>query len=203
MSDKTKLMLSDVELQIVKDTKWVLTKQRIIGTVYHLFNEQVGEITHQFKNTGLARFSRIAAAVPKITRGENYRSMPYVILDYPAVFDKENIFAIRTMFLWGNFVSVTLQLSGIYKNNLQQIVLENLQKDTSEFFVCINEDQWQHHFEADNYINANELNVKDNCIIWPQSPFIKMALKIDLKDWNNMTAMLNLAYNKMASLLID
>ena len=203
MSDKTKLMLSDVELQIVKDTTWVLTKQRIIGTVYHLFNEQVGEITHQFKNSALARFPRIVAATPKITRGENYYFMPYVILDYPAVFDKENIFAIRTMFWWGNFVSVTLQLSGIYKNNLQQIILKNLQKDASAFFICINEDQWQHHFEADNYSSVNELTIKEASIIWPQAPFIKVALKLDLKEWNNMTAMLKLAYYKMASLLGD
>ncbi len=203
MSDKTKLMLSDVELQIVKDTTWVLTKQRIIGTVYHLFNEQVGEIAHQFKNTSLARFPSISAAAPKITRGENYRSMPYVMLDYPAVFDKENIFALRTMFLWGNFISITMQLSGIYKNNLQQIILKNLQKDASEFFICINEDQWQHHFEADNYSSVNELTIKEASIIWPQAPFIKVALKLDLKEWNNMTAMLKLAYYKMASLLAD
>lgn len=202
MSDKTKLMLSDVELQFVKDTSWVLTKQRIIGTVYHLFNDQVGEITHQFKNTSLALFPNIAAAVPKITRGENYRSLPYVMLDYPAVFDKENIFAIRTMFWWGNFVSVTLQLSGIYKNSLQQIILENLQKDASAFFICINEDEWQHHFEADNYRFVNELKIKEACIIWPQARFIKLALKIDLKDWNEMPALLKTAYHKMAGLFM-
>lgn len=202
MSDKTNLMLSDVELQFVKDTTWVLTKQRIIGSVYHLFNEQVGEITYRFKNTSLARFPAICAAAPKITRGEHYRSLPYVILDYPAAFDKENIFALRTMFWWGNFVSVTMHISGIYKNKLQQIVLKNLQKDSSEFFICINEDQWEHHFEADNYNNANELIAKDNCIMWAQAPFIKLALKIDLKEWNEMSALLKTAYHKMAGLLM-
>ena len=54
----------------------------------------------------------IVQSTPKIAKGENYLQLPYVLLDYPRCFDKENIFAIRTMFWWGNFFSITLHLSG-------------------------------------------------------------------------------------------
>ena len=49
---------------------------------------------------------------PKITRGENYQLLPYVILDYPRCFQKEQVFAIRTMFWWGKGISITLHVSG-------------------------------------------------------------------------------------------
>ena len=39
----------------------------------------------------------------KISRGENYRGLPYLILDYPAYFSQKDIFAFRTMFWWGHF----------------------------------------------------------------------------------------------------
>ena len=40
---------------------------------------------------------------PKISRGEQYLGLPYVMLDYPRIFSKENVFAIRTFFWWGNY----------------------------------------------------------------------------------------------------
>ena len=32
---------------------------------------------------------------PKISKGENYKGLPYVMLDYPRCFGKTDIFAIR------------------------------------------------------------------------------------------------------------
>ena len=65
----------------------------------------------------------------------------------------KDIFAIRTMFWWGNFFSITLHLSGIYKTMFAQKIIAcyELLKET-DFFICVHEEQWQHHFEKDNYI---------------------------------------------------
>ena len=38
---------------------------------------------------------------PRISRGEQYQRLPWVMLDYPRIFGKEDIFAIRTFFLVG------------------------------------------------------------------------------------------------------
>jgi len=52
---------------------------------------------------------------PKISRGENYLGLPYLVLDYPRLFRPDAVLAIRTFFWWGHFFSSTLQLSGGYK----------------------------------------------------------------------------------------
>ena len=57
----------------------------------------------------------IKTSTPKISKGENYKDLPYVMLDYPRCFQKEKTIAIRTFFWWGNFFSINLQLSGEYK----------------------------------------------------------------------------------------
>ena len=201
MADVTKLMLSDVELRFVNETNWVLTKHGIIATVYELFNAQVPVITAEIQKIINPDLQALAAAVPKITRGENYKLLPYVILDYPSIFNKEDTFALRTMFWWGNFVSITLQLAGQYKYKLLDKITAGIKQDPSQLFICINEDQWAHHFEPANYIPATEMTYAETKAFLQQSGFIKLALKFELETWNDMPSLLKTGYTKMAHLL--
>ena len=201
MTDKTKLILSDVELRFVNDTNWFFTKHRIIATVYDLFNAQVPVITAEMQNILHSDMRALTSAVPKITKGENYQSLPYVILDYPSIFNKEDIFALRTMFWWGNFVSITLQLAGKYKNMLADKIIAGVGQDPSRLFICINEDQWAHHFEPANYIRATDMTYAETKAVLQQSGFIKLALKFELETWNDMPSLLETGYKKMACLL--
>ena len=52
------------------------------------------------------------------------------------------------------------------------------------FFICINEDPWEHHFEADNYVAFK--NIADfNLSAMEHKPFIKIAKKIPLTKWDS------------------
>ncbi len=201
MADKTKLMFSDGELRFVKDTSWVLTKHKIIQTVYELLNEQVPVIKEEWRTVLNGEIEPLSGAVPKISKGENYQSFPYVILDYPAVFGKQNIFAIRTMFWWGNFVSITLHLSGNYADHLGQRITERLQEDPAGIYVCVNNSQWEHHLEADNYILAAEIPANDLRRILQNPVFIKLALRYELDEWNRLPVLLRDGYRKLARLV--
>jgi hypothetical protein len=201
MAEDTKLMLSDVELRFVNDTNWVLTKHRVIGTACELFNAQVPVIEEQLRHILHADLSALTAAVPKITKGENYRLLPYVILDYPSVFNREDIFALRTMFWWGNFVSITLQVAGKYKQHLLERIMAGIQRDPSGLFICINDEQWAHHFEPGNYLQAKEMTYAEINAVFRQAGFIKLAIKYELEKWNDMPRLLLSGYKKMAHLL--
>lgn len=149
MSDTTKVTLSDGELTIAADKNIILTKRAVIETAAALFNTLIPSINKSFSNT-ISHIEKLSSSIPKITKGENYNGFPYVILDYPTVFEKENIFAIRTMFWWGNFISLTLHLSGEFKKQFEKNILKTLNKE-NDFFIAISENEWQHHFEEDNY----------------------------------------------------
>ena len=194
-------MLSKRELEIVQDSNWILTKQQIIAKVFNLFNEQVPVIQHQIKASGADLPSEILAAVPKISRGENYLGMPWVTLDYPAVFGKENIFAFRTMFWWGNFISVTLHLQGKYRQLLPKLTTGDFVNQDSELFICVNSNAWHHHFEPGNFIPLKECCEKEIQQLITSNLFIKLAVKIDLKEWNSISNHLAVAYKRMMQLL--
>ena len=104
MERTAKIHLSAEEAELIDNTEWILTKHRVIEKVYQVF----GQINERMKNE-LSGFDHLTGDIQclngKISRGENYRLLPYIILDYPSYFKKNNIFAVRTMFWWGNFLA--------------------------------------------------------------------------------------------------
>ena len=142
-----------------------------------------GTIADEFKVHLKHSFQDIESSTPKISKGENYKGRPYVILDYPRIFQKEDILVIRCFFWWGNFFSITLHLSGKYKLEfepaLHQAINENYFQD---YYLGISENQWEHHFENDNYTLMNS----DLSYSLADRPFIKLAKKIPLSEWDNV-----------------
>ena len=201
MTDVAKVMLSEFEAMLVTNTEWILTKHTIIQKAAEMLSSQVDVINNNFMISAASAFPELTACVPKISKGEKYRELPYVILDYPAIFSKSDVFALRTMFWWGHFISVTLQLSGKYKKQSEAFIEKNLPGANPSLYISSGNEAWQHHFEADNYtllslMDAATLHKK---IVQPS--FIKIALKYDLNEWNNMDVLLKEAYSSLAVLL--
>ncbi len=48
----------------------------------------------------------------QLTGGEDYRGLPYVVLDFPRHFSREEFLAMRTLFWWGHYVVYALILKG-------------------------------------------------------------------------------------------
>jgi hypothetical protein len=186
MKDQSKLQLSPFEMDLVNNADWILTKNGILQkTKQLLFMLQEKQQTHlQLQTQNLPE--EVLKPSPKISRGENYQGLPYLILDFPRFFEHKNIFAIRTMFWWGNFFSITMHLAGNYKTMFAQkiISLYELLKET-DFFICVHEEQWQHHFESDNYIQISKWSKDDFEYRVNASSFIKLANKIPLTKWDD------------------
>lgn len=186
-----KIQLSAEELSLVQNAGWLLTKNTIIEKVYALF----GDIAHGVRGQCTATPCFLPPAVlepsPKISKGENYKGLPWVMLDYPRFFNRQDTFAIRTMFWWGHFFSVTLHLKGVYKEKYQQQLLNNLPLlKTHPFYLCISGEEWRHEFEEDNYTPLTQLNSSDVERILLANNFCKLSAKISLPQWNQSKALL-------------
>lgn len=186
METITKIQLSPEEMELVKNKEWILTKHIITKKIFEMFGELNEMIKKEAEPFNYLFPDNIKYQNGKISKGENYQLLPYVILDYPSFFWKDRVFAIRTMFWWGNFFSVTLHLSGSHK---QKYISENeeffsfLQK--KNFFICISEDEWQHHFREDNYIPASSISLEEFKKI-NEKDFFKISKKISLDQWENV-----------------
>jgi hypothetical protein len=110
------------------------------------------------------------------------------MLDYPRIFSKEDVFAIRTFFWWGNYFSLTLHLKGTYQDNYREKLLKHHDLLTqNNYWVAISDDEWRQDFEKENYVSLNkgmhELTEK-------QKPFLKLAVRWPLEDGNRIEQLL-------------
>ncbi len=120
----------------------------------------------------------------KVSKGENYLGYPWQILDYPRVFNKENIFAFRTLCWWGNFYSCTLHIAGSYYTQLFKSIASNLKLLLNEpVYICVNTNQWEHHYQNFNYRLLKDVVEDEGWLkkITDQQ-FIKLSLKFSLVE---------------------
>lgn len=197
-----KIRLSEKEKELVINADWILTKNDILQKV----NSLLGEVhTRQFEllqPLAKALPAEVSSSSPKISKGENYKGLPYLVLDYPRCFDRENIFAIRTFFWWGHFFSVTLHVSGTYKQNLAGNITRAYPLLAAEgFSYCVQEDPWEHHFGDDNFqlIGPEKNNFEERI---NRGSFVKLAKKIPLEQWEQAIIVLPEYFSQLLKIVI-
>ncbi len=185
--ENAKIQLSAEEIQMIRSTDWVFTRKSIIAKVYELFGGLAAAGREQ-----LSRYTFLPAPLlssePKISRGEQYRELPYVILDYPKVFGKDGVLALRTMFWWGKYFSVTLHISGQYKQQYQHALIRNSQIFRHQYCCLENfcSDEWEHAIEAPWFLPVNTFSTKDLGYHIEHSPFMKIAVKQSFDQWEEL-----------------
>ena len=183
--NRAKIQLSPDELALVQNSDWLLTKNKIIEKVYDLFGTVAEETRAILQNASSWLPAEAFTASPKISKGENYLGLPYVMLDYPRLFTKEDVFAIRTLFWWGNFFSVTLHLKGRYKDQYIQAINKKLYLFAdNNFHICIGGDEWRHEFTDDNYISLKQAGHASAERILLKDDFCRLSARVSLNDWN-------------------
>lgn len=181
--NEAKIQFSGAEMDLMNNANIILTKNAVLQKIKALLEETQHGMMHMVAQENRYAGNAVFEAGPKISRGENYQGLPYLVLDYPRQFELTDIFVIRTMFWWGKFFSITLQLSGKYKDdNLPKIKDAYNSLVKRNFFVGIGDDPWQHHFEENNYKLISEYTEEafaEQCL---QNEHLKIARNFPLWD---------------------
>jgi hypothetical protein len=198
----TNLELSKNESELITNSDVILTKNRIIEKVYALFgllSEEYRKILNEHTgNLPVEIFNK----PPKIYKGEQYLGLPYVMMDYPRCFFKNDVFAIRSFFWWGNYFSITLQLSGQYLEMFAANIIKHLKSSSIEdYFLGVNDSAWEHHFEKDNYVLLKDYTAELVAKNFMNKPFIKIAKKLSLSEWNNAMEFYKKTYEELLGLM--
>jgi hypothetical protein len=184
VDSETKITFSKHELVCLQDTDFLLIKRAIDKKVQTLLLKLASELANELSAL------HFAPVRTKISKGENYRGLPYWVLDYPASFAKDDVFAYRTICRWGHEFSFTLHLAGAFLDDHKAALIASYDKLalTSGLYLCVNTTQWEHHFEHDNYRLFNEVVVDAN--EWKRflsgRDFVKLAIKMPLDEWDGV-----------------
>jgi hypothetical protein len=191
--------LSKKELLLIQDRDFLIHKRRVIQSLRDqllLFQKALST------SSSIQKFldsNAIKPAEAKLSQGENYKGLPYLVLDYPAVFTKPDIIAFRTLFWWGNFFSFTLHLQGSHLAKHIKSIKKNWEElKRLDFYLSVGKTAWEYHYGADNYqkIHSTMKNELD------QRSFLKMSRKIELKRYPHFHDEGIAFYQKLCELLI-
>ena len=198
----TKILLSAEELSLVQDTHWLLTKNNIIEKTKALFGGLAESLVQQITRYNDSFPQTVHLYSPKVFKGEYYQGLPYVMLDYPRVFGKDDVFAIRSFFWWGNFFSVTLQLKGSYHQQFKPALLKNKSLlAENRFHIAMSDDEWRHDFAPDNY---QPIMMTDDLFErYLDNKFLKLAVQVPLSRWNEAAMLIEKHHNTIIKILAD
>lgn len=183
---QTKVQFSSHEMELMRDSDWILTKNRIIQKVA----EGMGSLAERMKAEIRANSSQLPGVITgsnaKISRGENYQGLPYLMLDYPRLFGKDDIFAIRTFFWWGRFCSITLHVKGLYRTSVCEKISSLTALADHTFYVSTQGDEWNHNITSAGYERITDTSSKNFALQLFHSPFTKFSAKVELTQWDEM-----------------
>ena len=175
-------------MRLVTEPDWILTKNSILKKAMGLF----AALSEEYQGLLPSPVS------PKISRGENYLGLPYVMLDYPRLFGREDVLAIRTFFWWGHVFSVTLHLKGEYLRRYTPVLrLHWQQLAEAGFQVGVSDDEWGHgpeHYRP--IVSADELGAGELV-----TPFLKLSAACGLDRWGEAQAILGGLFRVLVNVL--
>jgi hypothetical protein len=181
MIQQTKIQFLPAEMELVSSPAIILTKNTILQKIKSFLEELQIKQQDVLQKYSLNLPEEILKISPKISRGENYKGLPWLVLDNPRYFQHNNIFAIRTMFWWGNFFSITLHLSGHNKSILlKKIVGHFLLLGETHFFIYTGQKEWEHDMDPNSYKKISFLTEDEIEKVVTENNFLKLAIKFPI-----------------------
>ena len=183
MIQQTKIQFLPAEMELVSSPDIILTKNAILQKIKSFFEEVQMKQQDILKKYSSQLPEEVLKISPKISRGENYKGLPWLVLDNPRHFQHNNIFAIRTMFWWGNFFSITLHLSGNNKNDLLKNLTDHVSiLAKSDFFIYNGTKEWEHDIDPGSYKKLSAINKDELQKIFSANNFLKLAVKFTVES---------------------
>jgi len=173
-----KIHLSAAETELMKDAAIILTKNAILEKVRLLLME-----LQEAQLERAAGFGPVFSVAPKVSRGENYLGLPYLVLDYPRLSGDDGLFFVRSFFWWGNFFSTTLHLSGLRADHYRAAIA-NAHDRLREYSAGTGSDPWVHHLGPEHYKKIGDWTEAEYRQWCADAGHIKIARAVPLDEWN-------------------
>lgn len=181
MIQQTKIQFLPAEMELVSSPGIILTKNAILQKIKSFFEELQFKQQDILNKNPSAFPGDVIKIRPKISRGENYKGLPWLVLDNPRYFQHNNIFAIRTMFWWGNFFSITLHVSGNNKAEvLEKMSNHFLLLGETDFHIYTGQKEWEHDMDPEAYKRISSLNKTALDEVVNKNSFLKLAVKFPI-----------------------
>tara|TARA_R110002049_G_scaffold241231_1_gene415039 strand:+ start:2694 stop:3275 length:582 start_codon:yes stop_codon:yes gene_type:complete len=190
------LNFNNKQLKLLQDTSFFEEKSALLKAVETQMSLICDDLKLDYSEKSKKISSAPKKATAKITRGENLKGLPYLILDFPQHFSKTEIFSFRLLFWWGNGFTLFLHLKNSQLEGLKNLIVREKETLNNEaFYVSTNGDEWEHDYLAANYIKMGNFKADE-----PHN-FIKFAFPISFNQSSDLKQIIIQKTNFLLSFL--
>lgn len=175
---KCAIKLTNHQLKLAADTDYPITKNQVISNISLLFDE-LGKQLQQKKFD--APFDFLNHAPYKITRGENYHGLPYVVLDYPKIASNDFPVLMRTLFWWGKYFSFNFIVQD--EALVASININAWLNDARELYMLKGSNKWNNDIFSYEYIR---LNSPSRIIFNTDAACVRLATTLPIAQYEDL-----------------
>lgn len=195
-------LLTPEEKQVAFDAEWIYRKNSVILKVMELLGQLQQQLAEHAATQAFVFPDGCLQRGAKISKGERYKELPWVMLDYPRYFGQEDVFAFRTMFWWGHYFSCTLHLAGRVKKQYERALAQgHAQLAAAGLHVFVHDDPWEHDFENGSYKAVEAFTPQQWEELVQQRGFIKLAKPFALQLWDKVIPEVATCYAALLAVL--
>ncbi|MBC7383301.1 MAG: hypothetical protein H7296_09985 [Bacteroidia bacterium] len=143
MGQKWTNKLTNEELELISGTYYPLLKKSAMEKV----QAQLVILGEQLQQINLAEALGNVNGY-KISRGENYQDLPYIVLDYPKISGEGFKMLCRVVFWWGKYVGLQFFLNQKY---FQADELIEQSTEINDLYVLINDQIWNNDINHQSF----------------------------------------------------
>ncbi len=192
----TKIIIHTEEFEALSEKEFFILKAKASEKIRLILQELNDQLIQHSSSDTLAVIRKYYLRQGKISRGENYLGLPYMVLDYPGYFKPESVLTFRCKFWWGSYFSFYWILSGeLFKEVFTKSELEKLKG--KGYLISVSENLWDHRFESPYAIPLDEYLTLANDET--NLHFLKLGKKIDLDQWETLPEQAFGAYSEILS----
>ncbi len=176
----THVPFSKMELELVNNRLFFETKASVTAKVFDLLNEMSVVLERLIREYQEIIPAGALSSSPKISRGENYKGFPWMVLDYPRLFSPKETFAFRTLFWWGHSWIFTFQLSGNCWVRFAPVLWDQLSRlANNDYRIAGGLNPWIHDPDDISFLPVGEEIFRNAALLQKlkQQPYFKMAAK--------------------------
>ena len=191
--------LSAEEQELVQNANVILTKNAVIEKVKTLLVKVSERLQQCFNENHPLNFGR-PLLPPRVTRGEQYRGLPWVAVDYPRIFKQQGISAIRHIFWWGHHFSCTWHCSGIYHEQALPAVVQHFEQLAAQrWLVFTGADEWTHEL-TNAHREVAQMSKQEFERVLKQHNFFKLCKYLPLSQWNETVAFYDTCFEEIINI---
>jgi hypothetical protein len=147
---------NEAEIEFMQNRDLFPWKRDVMSKIAHTLNEVKLEMIKQEIHKHPIFPIDADRTTGKLSRGENTLGQPWMILDFPRLFNKEQVIACRTLFAWSYPIQQILHINGKAFNNLN-ISDVDISK-TDRIKVACHKEEWIYLGESTDWRPANSVN---------------------------------------------